>query len=89
MKRKCKQCGEVWDVDEDHFYRSTKSKSGFDLGACRKCRRKCRREYHQNKLRRIIKKPRVEQPLTPFDRACLVDQVRRGTEPTVSIFQEI
>ena len=51
---------------------------------CQNCRDRSR-----SKLRRVIKKPHAEPPITPFDRACREDRVRRAAIPTTSIFQEI
>ena len=86
MKRhKCKKCGIAKEVNEDNWHCNKTKSSGFDLSKCRDCAR----QYHYDRLHRVVKKPHVEAPLTPYESACAKDRVKRAVEPTVSIFRDV
>ena len=84
-KLKCPECKQPKEVNEDNWYRREGSKSGFNLSKCRNCLRK----YQKQRLHRVIKKPYVEPPVTPFDQACMLDRAKRAREPVGSQFEDV
>ena len=72
------------EVNEENFYRSDRSDSGFDLRKCKVCTKR----YYDEHRHKVRQQSFTEAPLTPWEMECRKDQVRRALQPTGSVFED-
>ncbi|MBE3035720.1 MAG: hypothetical protein IMZ70_01350 [Candidatus Atribacteria bacterium] len=84
----CPKCNETKPLTELYWYRNAKASTGFVVCICKVCHSK----YYKIRNRLLKEKEtkaQADERFDPFCKAALKDQVKRMSEPTTSIYQEI
>ena len=86
----CPKCEETKPLTKLYWYENASASTGFTTYTCKVCHAKYSKERNTKIKEKALKvRSDSDERFDPFCKAALKDQIKRMSQPTTSIYQEI